>query len=106
MSHVEAMLDTVLTGGLTSATLHQTLLTGQPKVGRILFRESHVNQDRCIRDQGGKMAPHATLQVGDDGVAVITLTNPPVNALHPSRECTLRTIFCELGVRIPSFTHS
>ena len=52
------------------------------------------------------MAPHATLQVGDDGVAVITLTNPPVNALHPSRECTLRTVSCKFSSQIPSFTHS
>lgn len=32
------------------------------------------------------MAPHATLEVEDDGVAIITLYNPPVNALHPKRE--------------------
>ena len=32
------------------------------------------------------MAPHATLEIGSDGVAVITLTNPPVNALHPDCE--------------------
>jgi hypothetical protein len=29
------------------------------------------------------MAPTATMDVGRDGVAVITLSNPPVNALHP-----------------------
>lgn len=32
------------------------------------------------------MAPHANLEIGSDGVAVITLTNPPVNALHPDCE--------------------
>jgi hypothetical protein len=36
------------------------------------------------------MVPHAALDVGDDGVAVITLTNPPVNALHP--KCKAPTI--------------
>ncbi|KAL3160104.1 hypothetical protein ABBQ32_010882 [Trebouxia sp. C0010 RCD-2024] len=29
------------------------------------------------------MAPGATMEVGQDGVAIITLANPPVNALHP-----------------------
>jgi len=30
------------------------------------------------------MAPNATMEVGQDGVAIITLANPPVNALHPN----------------------
>ena len=30
------------------------------------------------------MNQKASLQVGHDGVAVITLQNPPVNALHPA----------------------
>ena len=30
------------------------------------------------------MAPTATMEVGQDGVAIITLANPPVNALHPN----------------------
>ena len=30
--------------------------------------------------------PTATMEVGHDGVAVITLQNPPVNALHPNGE--------------------
>ena len=32
------------------------------------------------------MAPRSDLQVTEDGVAVITLNNPPVNALHPDRK--------------------
>lgn len=28
--------------------------------------------------------PTATLEVGSDGIAVVTLQNPPVNALHPA----------------------
>ena len=31
------------------------------------------------------MAPSASLRVCDDGVAEVTLHNPPVNALHPDR---------------------
>ena len=42
------------------------------------------------------MAPTATLDVAD-GVAVITLANPPVNALHPDGEIVL---FCGF---VPSF---
>ena len=36
-----------------------------------------------------KMAsgPHTTLAV-EDGVAIITLINPPVNALHPNGGCS------------------
>jgi hypothetical protein len=30
------------------------------------------------------MGPTAQYRVDNDGVAVITLTNPPVNALHPA----------------------
>jgi hypothetical protein len=30
-----------------------------------------------------KMSPHTTLAV-EDGVAIVTLVNPPVNALHPN----------------------
>jgi len=30
-----------------------------------------------------RMAPHTTLEVAE-GVAVVTLHNPPVNALHPA----------------------
>ena len=33
------------------------------------------------------MAPSASLRVCDDGVAEVTLHNPPVNALHPDRAC-------------------
>ena len=35
----------------------------------------------------GGMAPTASLRVCDDGVAEVTLHNPPVNALHPDRAC-------------------
>jgi hypothetical protein len=38
------------------------------------------------------MAPHAALDVGEDGVAIITLTNPPVNALHPKCKAPLYKI--------------
>ena len=30
------------------------------------------------------MNQKASLQVGHDGIAVVTLQNPPVNALHPA----------------------
>ena len=29
------------------------------------------------------MVPSSTMEIGSDGVAIITLQNPPVNALHP-----------------------
>lgn len=32
------------------------------------------------------MAPTAEYRVDPDGVAIITLVNPPVNALHPAGE--------------------
>ena len=32
--------------------------------------------------------PTATIDVGSDGIAVVTLQNPPVNALHPAGVCT------------------
>ena len=31
--------------------------------------------------------PTASIEVGSDGIAVITLQNPPVNALHPAGQC-------------------
>jgi hypothetical protein len=39
------------------------------------------------------MAPHTTLRV-EDGVAVIELHNPPVNALHPAGEQGLAPKWC------------
>lgn len=32
------------------------------------------------------------MEVGQDGVAIITLANPPVNALHPKGTLSLRVI--------------
>jgi hypothetical protein len=39
----------------------------------------------CHPSIQSSMAPHTTLRV-EDGVAVIELHNPPVNALHPAGE--------------------
>ena len=43
---------------------------------------------RALHAQFGIIAvmgqPTATLSVGSDGIAVVTLQNPPVNALHPA----------------------
>jgi hypothetical protein len=40
----------------------------------------------------GPMAPHTTLEVDSSGVAVVTLHNPPVNALHPSGKSWLNAL--------------
>eukprot|EP00245_Coleochaete_scutata_P000953 TRINITY_DN11176_c0_g1_i2.p1 TRINITY_DN11176_c0_g1~~TRINITY_DN11176_c0_g1_i2.p1 ORF type:complete len:589 (+),score=127.43 TRINITY_DN11176_c0_g1_i2:90-1856(+) len=39
--------------------------------------------------------PRVTLEVGNDGVGIITLVNPPVNALHPDVLRGLKTSFDE-----------
>lgn len=49
------------------------------------------------------MAPGTTMEVGQDGVAIITLANPPVNALHPKgmlnlRLIGLRAMYCALCI--------
>ena len=47
------------------------------------------------------MAPTATMDVGQDGVAIITLANPPVNALHPNGTlaCSAYMICCEMDLK-------
>ncbi len=37
-----------------------------------------------LKDNTTMGQPTATIEVGSDGIAVITLQNPPVNALHPA----------------------
>jgi enoyl-CoA hydratase/3-hydroxyacyl-CoA dehydrogenase len=34
-----------------------------------------------------------TMEVGSDGVALITITNPPVNALHPKSTSLFNFLF-------------
>ena len=50
------------------------------KIGARCFFASHGSPLQHIAN----MSQKASLQVGHDGVAVITLQNPPVNALHPA----------------------
>lgn len=38
--------------------------------------------------------PTAQYRVDSDGVAIITLTNPPVNALHPAGEKKETNLIC------------
>ena len=67
----------------------QTRLAGGPARGScpcataLDGRSTHAHTSRP--PPPGAMAPTATLAV-EDGVAIITLANPPVNALHPSGE--------------------
>ena len=41
------------------------------------------------------------MDVGQDGVAIITLANPPVNALHPNGTlaCSAYLICCEMDLK-------
>ena len=57
--------------------------------GKLHFTAVNLYLDRLWQtgsDILRRMAPTAEMEVGEDGVAVITLVNPPVNALHPQRE--------------------
>jgi hypothetical protein len=45
--------------------------------------------------------PHVTMEVGNDGVAVVTLINPPVNALAiPSKYLLLPVSVLTINLRI------
>jgi hypothetical protein len=47
----------------------------------------------ALRNMSGA-GPTAQYRVDPDGVAVITLANPPVNALHPAGELALSAACC------------
>ena len=48
------------------------------------------------------MNQKASLQVQHDGVAIVTLQNPPVNALHPAG--VLHFSACSAAVHLPAVT--
>lgn len=69
---------------------HEHLTTARElrfPITQLRYTETVLNQ--CA------MAPGATMEVGQDGVAIITLANPPVNALHPKG--TLAVVHAWLG---------
>lgn len=43
-----------------------------------------------------------TMEVGTDGVALITMCNPPVNALHPASEPRQLFLFASSAFRLVS----
>lgn len=73
MSH-----DTLITGHMFARSAPTKLIPALRTCK--VCRRTHLIFDPDL----AKMAPTATMEVGQDGVAVITLANPPVNALHPN----------------------
>ena len=50
--------------------------------------------------------PTATIKVGPDGIAIITLQNPPVNALHPAGVFALRSKILRRTNKTPAILDS
>ncbi len=65
-------------GPLILSTWASTLPSQLTPLG---IRNVVLLQTQQVTIMGG---PTATFEVGSDGVAIITLQNPPVNALHPA----------------------
>jgi hypothetical protein len=80
LAGAERVLKTVKPGMPTSC-LHASHSRTHP-VHCFLFPE--VPSPSNLANTAATMGPTAQYRVDNEGVAVITLANPPVNALHPA----------------------
>ena len=58
-------------------------VTASPALSSSAATFSGKFQSHCEQATGTMGGPTTTMEIGSDGVAVITMQNPPVNAMHP-----------------------